>query len=45
MLHAAHKQAGRSHTILITHSREVQELVGQRIEMDELAQVKEAVPA
>jgi exonuclease SbcC len=45
MLHAAHKQAGRSHTILITHSREVQELVGQRIEMDELARVKEAVPA
>ena len=46
MLEAAHAEAGRAHTILITHSREVQEMVGQSIDMAALiAPVAEALPA
>lgn len=37
MLQAAHDEAGRRHTILISHSEEAQEAVGQKIEMRELA--------
>lgn len=33
MLEAAHTESGRVHTILITHSSEVQEMIGQRIEV------------
>lgn len=32
MLEAAHEESGRHHTIMITHSAEVQELLAQRIE-------------
>jgi exonuclease SbcC len=33
MLEAAHQESGRRHTIVITHSPEVQDAIGQRIEM------------
>ena len=33
MLEAAHQESGRRHTIVITHSPEVQEAIGQKIEM------------
>ena len=37
MLEAAHLDAGRSHTIVVTHSREMQEMVGSQINMETLA--------
>jgi len=40
MLEKAHQEAGRYHTIIITHSIEAQEMIGQKIEMTAL---KEAV--
>ncbi len=45
MLEAAHTESGRRNTIVITHSREIQEMISQRIEMDALveAEEKEAV--
>jgi len=44
MLEAAHRESGRHHTIIITHSQEAQEMVAQRIVMSELqAPVREVV--
>jgi exonuclease SbcC len=43
MLERAHEESGRRHTIVITHSREIQEMISQRIEMDALTEAKEAV--
>ena len=43
MLEAAHVESGRRHTILITHSETVQQMVEQRIDMRELA--RQAVTA
>jgi len=44
MLEAAHRESGRHHTIIITHSQEAQEMTAQRIVMNELqAPVKEAI--
>lgn len=43
MLEAAHAESGRRHTIVITHSREIQEMIEQRIVMDELAEAREEV--
>lgn len=44
MLEAAHKESGRHHTIVITHSQEAQEMIAQKIEMADLhANMKEAV--
>ena len=44
MLEAAHRESGRHHTIIITHSQEAQEMTAQRIVMSELqAPVKEVV--
>jgi len=40
MIEAAHQEAGRHHTILITHSEDIQEMIGQRIVMNELSEVK-----
>jgi len=40
MLEKAHQEAGRYHSIIVTHSPEAQEMVGQKIEMTAL---KEAV--
>jgi DNA repair exonuclease SbcCD ATPase subunit len=37
MLRAAHAESGRRHTVVITHSPEAQEAIGQRIVMGELA--------
>jgi exonuclease SbcC len=37
MLERAHVEAGRWHTIVITHSAEAQEVIGQRIEMRALS--------
>ena len=39
MIERAHQEAGRSHTIIITHSTEVQEMIGQKIEMKKIAEV------
>ena len=36
MLEKAHQEAGRYHTIIITHSIDAQEMIGQRIEMTAL---------
>ena len=36
MLQAAHKQSGRRHTILITHSSEIQEMIQTKIEVSKL---------
>jgi len=36
MLEKAHQEAGRYHTIIITHSLEAQEMIGQKIQMEEL---------
>jgi exonuclease SbcC len=36
MIERAHQEAGRSHTIIITHSTEVQEMIGQKIEMEKI---------
>jgi exonuclease SbcC len=43
MLEAAHAESGRRHTIVITHSREIQEMIEQRIVMDELVEAREEV--
>lgn len=43
MLEAAHTESGRRHTVVITHSREIQEMIEQRIVMDELVEVREEV--
>ncbi|MDY7026691.1 MAG: hypothetical protein SVR04_00180 [Spirochaetota bacterium] len=43
MLTAAHAESGRRHTIVITHSREIQEMIEQRIVMDELVEAREEV--
>lgn len=43
MLEAAHTESGRRHTVVITHSREIQEMIEQRIVMDELVEVREGV--
>jgi len=46
MLEKAHVESGRYHTIVITHSPEAQEMIGQRIEMSELREaVREEVVA
>lgn len=45
MLEAAHHEAGRRHTILITHSETVQQMVAQRIDMRELARARAGAPA
>lgn len=45
MLEAAHAESGRHHTIMITHSAEVQEMLGQRIEIAAPEAVREAVGA
>jgi hypothetical protein len=46
MLERAHQEAGRYHTLIISHSQEAQEAIGQRIEMSELHEVvREEVPA
>jgi exonuclease SbcC len=37
MLERAHIEAGRHHTLVITHSPEAQEVIGQRIEMRALS--------
>lgn len=42
MLEAAHLEAGRRHTIVITHSQEAQEQIPQRIRMESLAAAREA---
>jgi ABC-type lipoprotein export system ATPase subunit len=39
MIERAHQEAGRSHTVIITHSSEVQEMIGQKIEMKKIAEV------
>jgi len=39
MLEKAHHEAGRYHTIIITHSLEAQEMIGQKIEMSKLREV------
>jgi len=36
LLEAAHQESGRHHTIVITHSPEIQEMIAQKIEMSEL---------
>ncbi|MBZ5514327.1 MAG: hypothetical protein LAN62_05695, partial [Acidobacteriia bacterium] len=36
MLEAAHLEAGRRHTLVITHSQEAQEMIAQRIRMEDL---------
>lgn len=36
MLERAHQEAGRYHTLIISHSEEAQEAIGQKIEMNEL---------
>jgi exonuclease SbcC len=36
MLEKAHQEAGRYHTLVITHSIEAQEMIGQKLEMNEL---------
>jgi len=33
MLEASHKEAGRHHTIIITHSQSIQEMIAQKIDM------------
>jgi len=38
MIEEAHRQSGRSHTIIITHSREIQEMLIEKIVMDELTE-------
>jgi exonuclease SbcC len=38
MIERAHQEAGRSHTIVITHSIEAQEMIGQKIEMGKIAE-------
>ncbi len=42
MLQAAHQASGRWHTILITHSPEIQEMLPQKIIMSELVRVAHA---
>jgi len=37
MLESAHRESGRRHTVVITHSLEVQEAIGQRIVMQRSA--------
>ena len=44
MLEAAHASAGRYQTLIITHSREVQDMIGQKINVTELS-AREAVHA
>jgi exonuclease SbcC len=39
MLEAAHLEAGRRHTLVITHSQEAQEMIAQRIRMEDLRPV------
>jgi len=39
MLEAAHLEAGRRHTLVITHSQEAQEMIAQRIRMEDLQPV------
>jgi ABC-type lipoprotein export system ATPase subunit len=38
MIERAHQEAGRSHTVVITHSTEAQEMIGQKIEMEKIAE-------
>lgn len=45
MLEAAHAESGRRHTILITHSETVQQMIGQRIDMAALARAREGAAA
>lgn len=45
MLEAAHAESGRRHTILITHSETAQQMVGQHIDMAELARAREGAMA
>jgi ABC-type lipoprotein export system ATPase subunit len=33
MLEAAHQESGRRHTLVVTHSPEIQEMIPQKIEM------------
>ncbi len=42
MLEAAHKQSGRRHTILISHSPEIQEMIQTKIEIAKLTGRKES---
>ena len=37
MLRAAHRESGRVHTLVITHSEEAQEMIPQRIQLSELS--------
>ena len=39
MLQQAHQESGRRHTLIITHSPEAQEMIGQKIEMNDLARL------
>ena len=45
MLEAAHRESGRHQTIVITHSTDAQEMIGQRIEMRELAKTSQEAAA
>jgi exonuclease SbcC len=46
MLERAHQEAGRYHTLIITHSEKAQETIGQKVEMSELQEaVKEGALA
>ena len=46
MLEKAHQEAGRYHSIIVTHSLEAQEMIGQKIEMTALKEaVREPVTA
>lgn len=46
MIEAAHAESGRAHTIVITHSLEAQDMIGQRIDMAELQETADtAIPA
>jgi exonuclease SbcC len=44
MMEAAHRESGRHHTILITHSSELQQMIEQRVDVTEIG-VEEGVTA
>lgn len=45
MMDAAHRRSGRAHTIVITHSPEIQQMIRKRIEMEALGATREGVAA